>query len=128
MHSLLTENIPSSRASDSVPPYGTSVKIEMHTSHHVQLQSDLKEQELRNERLSVKLQQRPEADDVRAMQQQLSFLHILMEKNSTDHEQEMERVKEEGKVMVEEKKKLQREYQELEKSLEGNPKVEDVKK
>ena len=55
-------------------------------------QGSLREQELRNERLSVKLQQRPEADDVRAMQQQLSSLHVVMEQTSSEHEQQLERL------------------------------------
>ena len=79
-------------------------------------QDQLKEQELRNERLSVKLQQRcfqlllihmhaliivlptttqshthrPEADDLKAMQQELSSLHLLMEQSSGEHERKMQ--------------------------------------
>jgi len=50
----------------------------------------LKDQELRNERLSVKLQQRPEADDLKAMQQELSSLHLLMEQSSSEHERQVQ--------------------------------------
>ena len=32
---------------------------------------------------------RPEADDVRAMQQQLSSLHLVMEQSATEHEKQL---------------------------------------
>ena len=41
----------------------------------------------------MKLQQRPEADDLRAMQQQLSSLHVVMEQTSSEHEQQLERLR-----------------------------------
>lgn len=92
------------------------------------VQNDLKEQELRNVRLSVKLQQRPEADDVRAMQQQLSFLHELMEKNSSEHELEVMKVMGEVRAVEEVKERLQRECVQLKKSLEELPQVADMNK
>ena len=35
---------------------------------------------------------RPEADDVRAMQQQLSSLHLVMEQSTTEHEKQLAHV------------------------------------
>ena len=82
----------------------------------IKITSKLKDQEIRNERLSAKLQQRyniiqymdacvsiqcslqymdvsiyyrPEADDVRALQQQLSSLHIVIEQSATEHEKQL---------------------------------------
>ncbi len=86
----------------------------------------MKEQELRNERLSVKLQQRPEADDVRAMQTQMASLHMLMEHNTTEHERETGKLKEELKVLQEEKEHMEKERQELKDKMEEMPKVEVV--
>ena len=91
-------------------------------------QSDLKGQELRNERLSVKLQQRPEADDLRAMQQQLSSLHLVMEQSSSEHEREMERMRASAKTLEEEKNKVEDEMEALKKKIESSPSAESLKK
>ena len=58
-------------------------------SRFVDPQGQLKDQELRNERLSVKLQQRPEADDLKAMQQELSSLHLILEQSASEHEKQL---------------------------------------
>lgn len=48
---------------------------------------------------------RPEADDVKAMQSQLSSLHIVMEQNTTEHERTVHQLKEEMLKIKNEKEK-----------------------
>ena len=68
-------------------------------------QGQLREQELRNARLSVKLQQRPEADDLRAMQQELSSLHLVLEQSGAQHERQVEALAAEKRTVEEEKQR-----------------------
>ena len=92
------------------------------------LQSTLKDQELRNERLSVKLQQRPEADDVRAMQQQMSSLHILMEQTSSEHERELGKVQADLRAVEGERDRLREDLEAARRSVEELPGTEDMSK
>ncbi len=91
-------------------------------------QSELKDQELRNERLSVRLQQRPEADDVRALQQQLSSLHLLMEQTSSQHLTETIKLQAELQAKQIEGEGLRKQLEEAKEQREGMPKAEDVSK
>ena len=92
------------------------------------IQSELKDQELRNERLSVKLQQRPEADDLRAMQTQMASLHLLMEQSTNEHERETTQLRSQLEAGQREKEHLEGECQELRKMLEDMPKMDDMNK
>lgn len=91
-------------------------------------QAELKEQELRNERLSVRLQQRPEADDVRALQQQLSSLHILMEQTTSQHQSETSKLQAELEASQAQAQALRREVEAAKEEGEGRPKTEDISK
>lgn len=46
---------------------------------------------------------RPEADDVRAMQEQLSSLHLVLEQNSIEHERQVNQLEQENLVIKHEK-------------------------
>ena len=50
---------------------------------------------------------RPEADDVRAMQQQLSSLHVLLEQSTAEHESSLQQVVGERDRLAEEGGRLQ---------------------
>ena len=76
----------------------------------------------------MKLQQRPEADDVRAMQQQLSSLHLLMEQSSSEHEREVERVRADMRVMEGERDRLRKEVDAATRDIEVMPRSEDINK
>ena len=76
----------------------------------------------------MKLQQRPEADDVRAMQQQLSSLHLVMEQTSSEHELETEKVRGELRGVELERDRLSGEVEAAKKEIEDLPKVEDMKR
>ena len=91
-------------------------------------QNELKEQELRNERLSVRLQQRPEADDVRALQEQLSSLHIIIEQTSSQHMSETLKLQAELEAKQAEGERLQKQLEEAKEESEGKPKADDISK
>lgn len=46
---------------------------------------------------------RPEADDVRAMQDQLSSLHLVMEQNAVEHEKKLKQLEQENIIIKNEK-------------------------
>ena len=83
---------------------------------------------MRNERLSVRLQQRPEADDVRALQQQLSSLHLLMEQASSQHHSDTMKLQAELDAKQAEGEGLRRELEAAKEEREGRPKTEDMSK
>lgn len=55
--------------------------------------------------ISVSPPPRPEADDVRAMQQQLSSLHLVLEQSNSEHERELQSAQMEKTMLEEEKKR-----------------------
>jgi flagellar motility protein MotE (MotC chaperone) len=76
----------------------------------------------------VKLQQRPEADDVAAMQQQMSSLHLVMEQTSSEHEREVERVQADLRAVEGERERLRAELEAARKDVQELPGADDVSK
>lgn len=71
---------------------------------------------------------RPEADDVHALQQQLSSLHLVMEQSSSEHEKQLLQVSEEKKQLDREKEMLSQQLESLRGEVKGLPKKEDLTK
>ena len=74
----------------------------------------------------MKLQQRPEADDVRAMQTQMASLHLIMEQNSNEHERKVAELRQQLGAGQGGREQLEKECQELKKRLDDAPGVEEV--
>jgi len=74
----------------------------------------------------VRLQQRPEADDVKAMQTQMASLHLVMEQSSNEHERRLAELRQQLGAGQGEREKLERECLELKRKLEDAPGVEEV--
>ena len=76
----------------------------------------------------MRLQQRPEADDVRALQQQLSSLHVLMEQASSEHLSETLKLQAQLEAKKTEGEGLRRELEATKEEREGMPKADDITK
>uniref|UniRef100_A0A1X7SM67 Uncharacterized protein n=1 Tax=Amphimedon queenslandica TaxID=400682 RepID=A0A1X7SM67_AMPQE len=103
-------------------------KIQSLQQEMIKLQEKSGEQEVRNERLAVQLQQRPEADDVKAMQSQLSSLHIVMEQNSSEHELTVHKLNEEINKLKSDKERLEGDLKKMTDHIQTAPQVQDMTK
>ena len=71
---------------------------------------------------------RPEADDVNALQQQLSSLHLVMEQSSSEHDKQLLQVSEEKKQTEREKEMLSQQLESLREEVKGLPRKEELTK
>ena len=71
---------------------------------------------------------RPEADDVHALQQQLSSLHLVMEQSSSEHDKQLLQVTEEKKQAEREKELLSQQLESLREEVKGLPRKEELTK
>ena len=71
---------------------------------------------------------RPEADDVHALQQQLSSLHLVMEQSSSEHDKQLLQVSEEKKQAEREKEMLSQQLESLREEVKGLPRKEELTK
>lgn len=92
----------------------------------ISLQLNLKEQEIRNERLSTQIQQGSEADDVKALRQELTTLQSTIEENATEHDKhvkEIQEAKSRAELLAEQ---LSQEVRTLKETLSSCPTREDL--
>eukprot|EP00731_Ephydatia_muelleri_P000215 Em0001g215a len=96
----------------------SQAKVESLHNQIIGLQNQLKDQELKNERLLSQLRQRPALDDVKVLQQELSSLHLLLEQASSDRDKQVQQLTSERDKLSEEKTRLCEQKARIEEQME----------
>ncbi|KAL5515183.1 hypothetical protein EMCRGX_G000314 [Ephydatia muelleri] len=97
----------------------SQAKVESLHNQIIGLQNQLKDQELKNERLLSQLRQHPALDDVKVLQQELSSLHLLLEQASSDRDKQVQQLTSERDKLSEEKTRLCEQKARIEEQMES---------